>query len=478
MASKIHKPGIPLYIDLDGTLVTTDIFIESAFALFKKNIFYLFILPFWLIHGKANLKKQIACRVDLKIPLLPFHKDFLDYLNKEKAKGRILILATASNIKFAQQIAEHLGIFNEVIASDDKINLSGESKLNRIRELSGQIPFDYAGNDKIDLKIWRYARRAILVNPTLGVKTKVEKLVSIERLFEHEGNKMKDYLSAMRLHQWSKNILLFIPIVMAHKAGDIHILSKGVIGFLSFSICASGTYLLNDLLDLSSDRSHHSKRLRPFAIGTISIIVGTLLIPCLLVTAFSISLLLSWDFICILAFYCIMTITYSLWLKKVVLIDVFVLAGLYTLRIIAGGRATSVVLSFWLLAFSLFIFFSLAIVKRYTELHNLNGKGVKKILGRGYETGDLETLAIFGCSSGYLAALVLALYINSDRVSGLYSNPEIIWLLCPLLMYWTSRIWLFAKRGCLNEDPVVFAMKDNGSRWVFIISIIIFIAAI
>jgi len=456
------QPLRPLCVDLDGTLLRSDLLVESLFLLLKKNILYIFLIPIWLLKGKANLKQQIANRVDIDASLLPYHHDFLDYLKQQHSAGRKLILATASNIKFANAVAEHIAIFDSVLASDAETNLSGSRKLAPLIAEYGEGGFDYAGNAMIDFKIWQHAGEAILVNPDRGVKAAAEKAGYSRQLFEDRKEyPLISYLKAMRLHQWLKNLLLFVPLVMAHQFADQWLLGQVILAFIAFGLCASSVYLLNDLLDLPDDRRHPTKCNRPFAAGSVSIIHGTLLIPVLLLSAFAIALFLPIDFLLVLLIYYGLTLAYSFKLKRIALIDVLTLASLYTIRIIAGAAAVSLVPTFWLLAFSMFFFLSLALVKRYTELLTLDKSGKSDAAGRGYNVVDLETLSHFGSTSAYMAVLVLALYINSETVKGLYSHPEVIWLLCPILLYMVTRIWFLARRGELHEDPVVFVMSDR-----------------
>ncbi len=459
----------PLCVDLDGTLLRTDLLVESLFLLLKKNILYVFLIPIWLFKGKANLKQKIADRVDIDASQLPYHHNFLDYLKQQHSAGRKLILATASNIKFANAVAEHTAIFDSVLASDAETNLSGSRKLAPLMVEYGEGGFDYAGNAMIDFKIWQYAGEVILVNPERGVKAAADKAGYSQQLFDdRNGHPLIPYLKAVRLHQWLKNLLLFVPLVMAHQFADQWLLSQAILAFIAFGLCASSVYLLNDLLDLPDDRGHLTKCNRPFAAGSLSIVNGTLLIPVLLLSAIAIALLLPLNFLWTLLIYYSLTLAYSFKLKRIVLVDVLILASLYTIRIIAGAAAVSLEPTFWLLAFSMFFFLSLALVKRFTELLILEKSGKSEAAGRGYSVVDLETLSHFGSTSAYMAVLVLALYINSEAVKGLYSHPEVIWLLCPILLYMVTRIWFLARRGELHEDPVVFVMSDQISLLIAI----------
>lgn len=459
----------PLGVDLDGTLVQSDLLMETVLALVKQNPLYLLLLPIWLMKGKAYFKRQIADRVALDASLLPYHTSFLDYLQAQRALGRPLVLATAANIKIAQAVAAHLGLFDDILASDAQTNLTGWHKYERLKSGFGEKGFDYAGNSKADLLIWPHAGEAILVNPKRGVRQRAERLARVTYVFENRGSRLRSYLKAVRLHQWVKNALVFLPLALAHQLLEPALLFKATWGFLAFGLCASSVYLLNDLLDLSADRQHASKRHRPFASGSLSIIHGTALIPCLLAAALGVALWLPTLFLGVLGLYYALTLAYSFSLKRVVLLDVLVLASLYSLRMLAGGAAVSVALSFWLLAFSIFLFLSLALVKRYTELLQLCEQGQGQAAGRGYQVTDLETLAQFGITSGYMAVLVLALYVNSEAVKALYTYPQIIGLLCPLGLYLVSRVWLLARRGVLHEDPIVFALQDRQSQVIVLL---------
>lgn len=463
----------PLCVDLDGTLVYTDVLVESIFALLKISPLYFFLLPVWLIRGKAYFKQQITDRVVLDVETLPYNNLLLEYLRKQKQQGRSLILTTACNVKHAEQVALHLEIFDKVLASDEDINLSGRRKSQRLVDEFGERGFDYVGNAKVDLEIWSHAREGILVNPEPGVSKRARNLVNVKDFNDNHGPDLRTYLQALRLHHWLKNLLVFVPLVMAHQVHDPMLLLQAVLAFLSFSLCASSVYLLNDLLDLPEDRKHPTKRNRAFACGAISIKYGVWLIPVLLLASIAIALLLPEIFLYTLIFYYAVTLAYSLKLKQILLLDVLVLSGLYTMRLIAGAAAVSVLPSFWLLAFSMFLFLSLAFVKRYSEIIVLQAEGHCSEYKRGYRAVDLETLAQFGSASGYLSVLVLALYIESEQVKLLYTNPQTIWLLCPVLLYWVSRVWLLTRRGQMHEDPVVFALKDRHSHWLGLIMFLI-----
>lgn len=449
-----------LVIDLDGTLVSTDLLHESVFGLLRLNPFYVFLLPLWLLRGKAHMKQMIADRVDLRLDLLPFHTGFLAWLREEHAAGRRLILATASNEKYAHGVAGVLRIFSDVIASDAHTNCSGARKLQQIQSLLGGESFAYAANAPVDLTVWRGAKAAVLVNAPPSVKHRVQNVCEVVQNFEGSTSTWRALLRAMRPHQWLKNLLIFVPLVLSHQFGNINLIAAATLAFISFSLCASSVYLLNDLLDVTDDRQHPTKRKRPFAAGELQMTHGVAALVVLLLAAFAVALLLPPYFLAILLLYYLSTMAYSIWLKRAAILDGLVLAGLYTLRLIAGAAAIAVAPTFWLLAFSIFIFLSLALIKRYSELLLVPADQEQNLAGRGYKPVDMETLAQLGTSSGYLAVLVLALYINGNTVSQLYTRPEALWILCPMMLYWVSRMWLLTRRGDMHDDPVVFTMRD------------------
>lgn len=460
-----QNSDIPLCVDLDGTLIRTDMLMESFLILLKSKPWVLILLPFLLFKGKAALKNWIALRVEVDVGVLPYHVSFLNYLKQQK---RPLILATASHEKFAGKIAAHLGIFHDVIASTSQLNLSGHKKLKVIREKFGD-KFGYAGNAAIDCKIWDKASDVIMVNTPKHIQKRYPNPV----VFDDRINGFLGLFKAIRIHQWAKNMLIFIPLLMSHNFSNRSYLLSSVLAFMAFSFCASSVYLLNDLLDLESDRHHARKSKRPFASGDLSIISGIFMIPVLIISSALIAYQLSGDFQIVLVVYLIMTTAYSFLLKSVALVDVIVLASLYTIRIIAGGEATDIYNTNWLLAFSFFLFISLAFVKRYSELKFTTPKGSKKIKGRGYFVDDLEQIGLFGTASGYLSVLVFALYVNSAHASALYPNSQILWLLCPIFLYWISRVWLLAGRGQLIEDPVRFAISDITTYVVMVLIIVV-----
>jgi 4-hydroxybenzoate polyprenyltransferase len=455
-------------VDLDGTLIRTDLLLESTLALLKRNPLYFFVLPFWLLGGRANLKRHVAQRTNVDIASLPWDSRVMELLQVQR-RGRPVVLCTASDHLLADAVARHLGCFDRVIASDGSRNLSGHRKAEVLVEAYGEKGFDYAGNETRDLAIWKHARHAYVVNADEGLAARAGRICEVAAVLPRKPVGLRTWVKALRLHQWLKNVLVFVPLLAAHKLLQPTALMHTIAAFAIFGVCASGVYVLNDLLDLGVDRMHPRKRERPFASGRLPLIVGIVAAPLLTVIAFAAAYALDPHFALVLLGYYVLTLAYSLRLKQIVMLDVLVLAGLYTVRIIAGTVAIASGLSFWLLAFSMFLFLSLALLKRYTELVVQRDAGNAQAHGRGYAVTDASLLAMLGGASGYLSVLVLALYIDSTASAALYHHPQWLWLMCPLLLYWISRVWIIAHRGAMNDDPVVFAVTDNVSRIVLIL---------
>lgn len=451
----------PLCVDLDGTLIHSDLLLESFLLLIKQNPLFLFLVPLWLLGGKARLKAEIASRVQLNGAALPYSEQFLDWLKAQKAQGREIWLCTASDQRMAQAVAQHVGLFDGVLASDGQTNLSGSNKAQQLVQRFGERGFDYCGNERVDLKVWQHARSAIVVNAKPGLEASARACTQVEAVFQPPKSGLRVALKALRVHQWAKNALIFVPLAAAHRLQDTPTLVAGLVAFAAFSLCASSVYLLNDMLDLEADRQHPRKCKRPFAAGTLSLLFGLVAAPALLLISLALALTLPLKFLAVLGAYYLVTLAYSFGLKRLVMIDVLTLAGLYTVRIVAGAAATDIPLSFWLLLFAIFIFLSLAIVKRYAELHAMRKQGQLKASGRGYQVEDLALLQSLGASSGYISILVLALYVNSPDIAVLYSHPKMVWMLCPIMLYWVSRVWMQTYRGHMHDDPLVFALKDR-----------------
>lgn len=483
---------VPLCVDLDGTLVKSDTLVDSALTLARQNPAGLLQLPGWLSQGKAALKRHLTAAVQLDVVHLPYNRELMQFLEQQHAAGRPIYLATAADTALAERVAEHLGIFSGVIASDGATNLAGKNKLAAFHSRFGSS-FCYIGNASPDIPLLTDCISPMVANPTAGLLTGLRKAKVVPaQTFSDKASTLKAWLKAIRLHQWAKNILIFFPLLLAH-AWNLGLVAGSAIAFLSFGLCASATYIVNDLLDLEADRKHIRKRRRPFASGDLSAIRGVavvlLFLAASLVLAVALptivavvsperALLHPYKFVAWLAIYAVTTSAYSFRLKRMVLVDVIVLSGLYTIRIIAGAAATGIPISPWLAAFSIFFFLSLAFVKRFAELESLRQRDAAPANGRGYLISDIEQLRSFGSASGYVSVFVLTLYISGLSSQPLYSHTARLWLLLPVLLLWISRLWLLASRGELDEDPVVYAITDRRSLLLGVLVVIIVLFAL
>ena len=476
MDARSERTAIPLAVDLDGTLISTDLLWEGLFLLFKKNPLYLFMVPYWLMAGPARLKMEIAARVDIDAESLPYRPDVVARLREEHAAGRKILLATGTPRKFAEAIAAHLGVFDIVLATDDVgHNLTSHRKRTRLIEMYGDGGFDYVGNSRHDLEVFDAARTAIVVAPDRHA-ARWQASHGSELIGGVKPN-LRSVVKMLRVHQWLKNSLIAVPMILSHEYFNAGMLLACVLAFVSYSAAASAIYIVNDFFDLPLDRRHATKRNRPFASGQLSIPFGLASVAALLAISAVTATFLPPLFWLVLAGYLIATTAYSLSLKRMLLMDVFTLAGLYTMRIIAGAVATGTEVSFWLLAFSLFFFLSLALVKRFVELDTTEiGKGTR-IAGRGYRPEDIEIVANAGVASAFASALVLALYIDSLSVRELYPHPWMIWPLAPIVLYITLRIWVLARRREMNDDPIVFIIRDWRSQMVSAIGAVLLVIA-
>jgi len=476
MAEKTTTPPettVPLCVDLDGTLIKTDLLWESAVRLLAQNPLWAFALLVWWSRGRANLKRQIAARVQLDPGKLPYNEPFLEFLRVQRRQNRMLILASASDAGLVRVVSDYLGIFDEALGSDGKSNLRGVAKADALVHRFGLHGFDYAGNSRTDMPVWRQARQAIVVNATPAFAVKVAQQSNLAHTFLLPHSRLLALAHALRLHQWVKNAVVFVPLLAAHKIFQWPLFASCLGAFLAFCLCATSNYLVNDLLDLDFDRQHPTKRNRPFAAGDLPLQLGLALVPLTAIAGLGVGALLSTGLAFALVLYLALSFAYSGGLKQIALLDAFVLAGLYTLRLIGGHEATGVAYSTWLLMFCMFIFLSLALVKRFQELRNIRHTNQRVVKGRGYVAEDIDLVAVLGLGSGVLAVLVLALYVNSDQVLVLYRHPTLLLLGCPLLLYWISRVWLIAHRGQMHDDPVVFALKDKTSYVVGVLMLVV-----
>ncbi len=459
----VNAADIPLVVDLDGTLTPTDTLLESLLQLIKHSPASQLHLPAWLLSGRAGFKEAIATRVTIDAEKLPYNMPLLEYLQAEKSKGRQIILATAAHHTIAEAVSRRLGIFDKVLATRPENNLKGSAKLKAIQENIGQT-FVYAGDCAADLPIWKQAQAAVLVGVPESVATQVRKDTPIERDFPKQPGGPAVWLRALRVHQWIKNLLLFVPVLTTFEFADVHKLIHIMLAFMAFSLAASATYIVNDLWDLGNDRVHPRKRMRPFASGALSILHGLLVAAAALMAALVLAATVSQGFLWMLLTYLVLTSAYSWVIKEYVLLDVLMLSLLYTIRILAGSVAIGVATSSWLLAFSAFTFLSLALVKRCAELVSLDESGVAATRGRDYRVSDLVVLWPLGVGAALCAVVVFGLFISAPETQPRYATPQLLWLVAIGLVYWMARLWIKTSRGEMHDDPVVYALKNRGSR--------------
>lgn len=470
------ESNTPLVVDLDGTLTATDTLGESVLILLKRQPWRLVQLPFWLLAGRANFKEKVSALVELDVSGLPWRSDFVAWLVDQREGGRRIVLATAANSRVAGAVSRHLSLFDDVLASSASNDLKGTRKLTAIQALVGNS-FAYAGDSKADLPIWRAAESAVLVGASPRVSAQVQAMTRVEAVFPSSSPELRTWLKALRVHQWLKNLLLFVPLFTAFEGvhwGDWLLM---VVAFGAFSLAASATYVLNDLWDLESDRRHPRKRLRPFASGELSLTSGIIAAALCLVLALALASLVSAGFSAMLIGYVVLTTLYSLFLKTYVLMDVLVLAMLYTYRVIAGSIAVAIEVTPWLFAFSVFTFFSLALVKRCAELVLLESVGRAASHGRDYRTGDLVVLWPLGIAASLCAVVVFGLYVATPATEARYANVQWLWLFAPALLYWFARLWIKTVRGEMHDDPIVFAVRDRGSRVVIVGMVLLVVLA-
>ena len=470
----------PLVVDLEGTLIKTDLIFEAANALIAHEPSRLGGLARSLLGGRAEARSYLAQSGTIEPGSLPYHAELLHWLKAQHRAGRRLILVARSPAPLAAPVFEHLGFFDELLLLDEGVEPHHADLKSLLLSRFGAQGFDFLGGRSSGLTVWRAAARNYLLSSSASFSAKVSAMSVVAQVFSCPGGgAYRTFAKALRPHQWVKNTLLFVPLLAAQRWADHVSLILTAVAFLVFGLTASSVYLINDLVDVGHDRAHAVKKGRPFAAGTLSLAQGWASWPVLLASAFIVAgLLLPRAFCAQLALYFLLTLAYSLYLKKHAILDVLTLAALYTLRITAGVAALAVPLSFWLLTFSMFIFLSLAFLKRFTELKAARDTGAQfNLRGRGYRIEDIDLVCSFGIAAGYLAVLVLALYIQDNRTSLLYRHPQLIWLACPILLFWTSRAWLLAHRGEMNQDPVVFALSDRLS-WLIAVSFgVVFVLA-
>ncbi len=473
------QPEAPpcLCVDLDGTLVQTDTLFESLLVYIRVQPLGILKVVLWMFKGKARLKQKLGQAISLQPDTLPYARPVLDYIEVEMKRGRRVVLVTGADASIANSVASHLGLFSAVISSDGSENVTGKAKLAAIRRVLGDESFSYAGNSRSDLPVWKGSKSAIVVGANAALRKAVERSgVTIEKIFPGPRFSIRTILKAMRLYQWSKNVLVLLPLMLAHRILERDVLVNGIRGFFAFSLCASAIYIVNDLFDLSTDRKHVRKRHRPLPSGQLSIPGAALLFVVLVAGAAILNP--TWEAALSLAAYGLSSIAYSIYLKRLLLVDVIMLAVFYTFRLLYGGAATGVEVSIWTLAFSMFIFLSLALIKRISELQAGQSQEGLKASGRAYLSVDIYQMSALCAASGCVSALILILYINNPEVMILYSRPRVLLGIFPILIYWQSRMLILANRGAIHDDPIVFSVSDAASQATAVAILLLVLTAI
>jgi 4-hydroxybenzoate polyprenyltransferase len=451
-----------LLCDLDNSLLKTDLLFETLLKLIRTKPWLITKLPAWCLKGKAHLKAMIAHHISLDPALLPYHDEVVRLVKARRQAGAKTVLISASNHELVTKIGEHCQYFDECVGSSNSVNLKGKNKLAWI-EQHYQGAFEYIGDSTADLPIWTKASRAILVNPSALLTKKVQDLGVPYQAIHDRPNQLELVLKQIRPHQWVKNALIATPMIAAHRIYEPSLWLATLTAIASFSMIASLVYVMNDMLDVENDRKHPTKKARPFASGHLPIKAGFFLAPILGAISFLLASTIGWSFSGVILLYLAVNVVYSIRLKEEIMLDVVTLASFYTMRIMAGSAATNIAISPWLLSFSTFFFFGLAMVKRYTELLRLVSRNHNALHGRSYTGDDKIPVLVMGITSSLISILILALFFASPDVQVLHRYPGRLWMLAPILLFWTGRIWLLTHRGQVDDDPVVFAMKDKVS---------------
>ena len=470
----------PLAVDLDGTLVRTDTLYETIAANFPRAPLRTLAALASVVGGRSVMKARL-CDIGMPdIDTLPLNEPLLERLKAEKAAGRRIHLATAADERIAVAIAERAGVFDSVEGSRPGRNLKAASKR---AALEARFPggFSYAGDSKADLAVWSGAVSAIFVDAASGVReAALAKGVREEASFETPvAPALKAWRKALRVHQWSKNLLIFVPLALAHRYDDPEAVLRTVAAFVIMGVVASATYLVNDLADLASDRRHRTKRERPFASGALPVRDGLFAAPAMIGAGVACAFTLSPAFAALLLAYLASTLAYSFGLKRVAMLDVYILGALYCLRVLMGVAVLGVTLSPWLIAFAFFFFFAMSLAKRHVELVGAGDRRSRDLVaGRGYAPADAPLTLVFGVSMTAASILILVLYLTEEAFpSGTYANPDFLWAAPALALLWTQRIWILAHRGELDDDPVAFAVTDKVSILLGLILLGFFILA-
>lgn len=470
---KASPNPLPLVVGLSHTLIRSSLFWESLALFLRRHILQWWRLPLWLFAGKTALAQKLAHHCPPAVSALPYNEELLAFLQHERSNGRSIVLLTNARQSLAEKIAAYLGLFDHVHATVSGSQLDAPAKARFLLDTYGRQQFDYIGSSTADQAIWQHSQVAYSVSRR---PLSLDDQRHTVPLGAARPGLPGALIKALRPRQWLKNLLVFVPMLAAHKLGAATAL-QSMLAFVGFALCASSCYLLNDVVDAADDRAHHSKRQRPVAAGSLPIAVALGASALLAITALALCALQSLPLLGVLVLYLVSTLGYSLWLKRILMVDIVTLAILYSMRILGGAAATGIAPSFWLLTFSFFIFLSLALLKRHSELYNLLQVGKEHAAGRGYTTADKGPVGIMGINSAFLSVLIFILYLESQNAVAQYASPA--WLACivPLIVFWLGRLWILSYRGQVNEDPVLYVSRDPISLAVMTLCLVLAAAA-
>ena len=470
---------VPFVIDLDGTLVPTDTLHEALFLLFRRDWSQAWRVPLWIFQGRAVVKEKLGAFVtDQDVANFPINADLLEFAEREAGRGRKVVLATAADRRLAEKVAQRFPFISQVMASDGRTNLRGRAKADALSEIYPE-GFVYAGDSYPDEEVWSRSAGAIFAGGSQRLFERVNEATQLLASFPPPSLGLTGLRRALRLHQWAKNALIFVPLILGGKFLDVTAWTNALEGFIAFGLLASATYLLNDLWDLREDRQHWSKKSRPLAAGEMQIVLSIALIFLLSLGGFSIAFVAASESIALLAIYLGVTLAYSFRLKREPIVDVVLLASLFTMRLWVGVVVAGVAFSTWLLVFSMFFFLSLSLAKRQTEIVRMVALGMERAPGRGYHANDAPLVLASGVATMMATVLIMVIYLIEDAFpKGLYKHPDFLWALPVVIFLWLARIWLLCHRGELDDDPVAFALKDRLSLVYAGIMGAVFLAAI
>ncbi|SEJ39884.1 UbiA family prenyltransferase [Demequina mangrovi] len=470
-----ERAAVPLCVDLDGTLIATDVLHEGLGWIATHDPLALLRVPGWWRRGRQHVKSRVAALADVPAVDLPLRPEVVELIRRASADGRQVIVVTAAADEAVQDLAAVVPGVSEVVGSTERRgNLSGERKAAYLVDRFGPGGFDYVGDSSADLAVWATARSAFAVAPSSAVARRLDALDVDATVLPAKSSAPRSWLRQIRLHQAAKNALVFAPLVLAHEIFDLGLLGRALAMAVAFTMLASATYIWNDLHDLADDRAHPSKRFRPLAAGDIGILPALAAALALTLGALALGFALGLPSLAILLAYLSLTLWYSARLKRMIVADAIALAALFTLRILGGAAATALEVTIWLILVSTFLFFSLSLMKRYSEYVKYE---IESSPGRGYFATDAATLQMLGVGSALVSALVMGLYVASDDVVAHYSTPELLWAVVPLLLYWVSRLWILTGRGHIDDDPVLYAIKERASQVVGLAIVIVLVAA-